>query len=167
MKNGSYVVGTFVRFWLRRGALGAVAIAALALVTTAPLAPSHAQEGDLTGPPPATAYAGSVTVPLGLGSFCWTDPGAEVGLFDFRQWYEYDHYSLVVASGAVSVAWSAREMGQQILEALTHPERLRAERRALIESFFGDTLDGRSGERVARVVLDLASLAEAPLARQA
>lgn len=91
-------------------------------------------------------------------------PGADVGLFDFRQWYEYDHYARVVASGAVSVAWSAREMGQLILDALAHPERRHAERRALIESFFGDTLDGRSGERVARVVLELSSLAAAPVA---
>ena len=80
MKNGSYIVGAFARSWRRPGALAAVIIAALALVTTAPLALSHARGGDFTGPPPATGHAGTATVPLGLGSFCWTDPGAEVGL---------------------------------------------------------------------------------------
>ena len=80
MRNSGCPGRAFVQVWRRRGAVAAVVVAALALVTTAPLAPSHAQEGDFTGPPPATAYAGSVTVPLGLGTYCWTDPGAEVGL---------------------------------------------------------------------------------------
>ncbi len=75
----------------------------------------------------------------------------------FARYYEYDHYKPLVASGAVSVARTPDEMRQMIREALTNPTRQRTQRTSLLRALMGDTLDGRSGERVASALLALAA----------
>jgi hypothetical protein len=86
----------------------------------------------------------------------YNPPSVPEGELSYARYYRFDHYAPVVASGAVRVAGSLTEMRGMIRDALAHPETGRAERAALLHSFFADTLDGRSGERVANVLLDLA-----------
>lgn len=74
----------------------------------------------------------------------------------FAEFYEFDHYRPVVTSGAVEVAWSPRDMRELIELYLHEPARRRSERKRLIDAMFGDTLDGRSAQRVAETLLDLA-----------
>jgi hypothetical protein len=69
---------------------------------------------------------------------------------------EFDHYHPVAESGAVMVAYSNEEMRSMIHRALQSPNELTDKRRAFLSSFFGSTLDGCSGDRVARTLLTLA-----------
>ena len=75
----------------------------------------------------------------------------------YARYYQYDHYRPVVASGAVQLAHSPAEMERLLREALKDPSTHSNERQALIARMFGGTLDGRSSERVAGVLLELAS----------
>jgi hypothetical protein len=75
----------------------------------------------------------------------------------YARYYQYDHYRPVVASGAVQLAHSPAEMADLIREALQNPSAHSEERHAFIARMFGATLDGRSSERVADVLLGLAS----------
>jgi hypothetical protein len=68
---------------------------------------------------------------------------------DNGRFYSFEHYRPVVESGAVRVAWSESEMEKMILDALANPHRDQSLRRAFINEMFGDTLDGRSAERIA------------------
>lgn len=74
----------------------------------------------------------------------------------YADYYEFDHYHPVVASGAIEVAYSPAEMRELIHKGLNEPQRRTAERKALIAEMFGDTLDGNSGKRVAQVLLKCA-----------
>lgn len=75
----------------------------------------------------------------------------------YADYYEFDHYQPVVASGAVRVAKSKDEMRESIREALFDPQCREGERKRLIRQMFGETLDGNSGKRVAEVLLQLAN----------
>ncbi len=70
--------------------------------------------------------------------------------------YSYEHYRPVVESGAVKVAESLPAMRKLIRESLTNPDAMRNERRQLIEKMFGETLDGRSADRIARILVEFA-----------
>lgn len=83
-------------------------------------------------------------------------PGMSVRV-PYARYYEYDHYRPLVESGAIQLASTPAEMKTLIHEALTNPSGRRRERRALIDGMFGDTLDGRSHERVAEVLWAIAS----------
>ncbi|MGQ0541505.1 MAG: hypothetical protein ACT4O9_06605 [Blastocatellia bacterium] len=74
----------------------------------------------------------------------------------YANYYNFDHYKPVVDSGAIEVAWDREEMRQLISNALHEPQRRSHERKALIERMFADTLDGKSAERVANVLLRIA-----------
>lgn len=82
--------------------------------------------------------------------------GNEIGLRNAR-FYSFEHYKPVVDSGAVQVAWSTDEIHSLIANCLSHPEELRRQRKQLIDQMFGNTLDGKSGERVAEAILRLPS----------
>lgn len=84
-------------------------------------------------------------------------PNGEAVEVPFARYYEFDHYRPIVESGAVSVAWSPEEMRTLIEDALAQPARRRVERALLMARMFGDTLDGRSAERVARTLIGLAT----------
>ena len=79
---------------------------------------------------------------------------------DYIRYYDFDHYAPLVREGAVALARSAEEMRAMLRVALTDPTAGRADRQAFIGRMFGDTLDGRSGERVAAVLLQLAARRE-------
>lgn len=82
--------------------------------------------------------------------------GMEMGHFDYRRYYDYDHYRPVVESGAIELAESEGEMGVLLRQALIEPKAGSAERHALINTMFGDILDSHSGERVAGYLLKIA-----------
>lgn len=67
----------------------------------------------------------------------------------------FDHYRPVAESGGVRVAWSAEEMGQHLFSAWQHPEVSSQHQQAFLQQMFGKTLDGRSGERVAKALLKI------------
>lgn len=87
----------------------------------------------------------------------YNPPGMSSVRVPYARYYEYDHYRPLVASGAIELASSAEEMRALLRAAITNPSRRSRERHALIHRMFGDTLDGRSHERVARVLSSLAS----------
>lgn len=73
---------------------------------------------------------------------------------------EFDHFRPVAQSGGTRVAYSAEELRTHLQHGLTQPETDSAARRRFIREVFGDTLDGRSGKRVAETLLALAIAAE-------
>ena len=87
----------------------------------------------------------------------YNPPGFDGVTVDYIRYYDYDHYRPVVESGAVELARSEAELDGLIRQALLDPTRRRSERRELLRRIFGDTLDGRSGDRVAEVLLKLAN----------
>lgn len=78
------------------------------------------------------------------------------GRLGYACYHRFDHYAPVVASGADKLAGCLTEMRSLLLEGLAHPGVGRAERAGSLRGFFADTLDGRSGERAAKVLIDLA-----------
>ena len=74
----------------------------------------------------------------------------------FADFYEFDHYRPLVESGAVDVARNPREIREMIENYLNRPEHRSRERKALIEKMFGSTLDGKSAQRVANTLLNIA-----------
>ena len=89
----------------------------------------------------------------------YNPPGMASVRVPYARYYEYDHYREVVESGAVDVARTPEAMRVQLREALTNPGGRRLQRRSLMHRMFGDTLDGCSSDRIANVLLDLASTA--------
>lgn len=87
----------------------------------------------------------------------YNPPGIDPAVIDYGGYYRFDHYRPVVESRAVAVAGSERELGELLVESLLHPEHRSENRRNLIESFFGYTLDGWSSTRVAEVIQMLVS----------
>ena len=85
----------------------------------------------------------------------YNPPGIDISPVDIPRYYSYDHYRPIVESGAVRLARSEEEMRALLIEALTAPEAGSAKRRALIDSMFGDTLDGKAGRRVVECLLQL------------
>ena len=85
--------------------------------------------------------------------------------FDYCRYYDFEHYRPVIASGAIMLARSAQEMPALIRKALVNPQAGSRERRGLIENMFGQTLDGRSGMRVAEQLVRLACANNVPVQR--
>ena len=73
----------------------------------------------------------------------------------YADYYEFDHYRPIVESGAVEVARGADEMKRMLRSALENPAARQKERKNLIKEMFASTLDGKSGSRIARLLLDL------------
>lgn len=82
------------------------------------------------------------------------NPSSVSELF-YADYYEFDHYKPVVESGAIEVARSAEEMREFLKKSLYNPEKRTQERKGLIRTMFGSTLDGRSGARVADTLLKI------------
>jgi len=75
----------------------------------------------------------------------------------YATYYNFDHYRPVVECGAVEVAYNREEMRELMNRAINEPNHRANERKALIKKMFGDTLDGNSARRVARVLLEIAA----------
>jgi len=67
----------------------------------------------------------------------------------------FDHYQWVLAGGGVRVAYSVEDMRAIIQEYVHSGNLLRGEQQMFLDNFFGSTLDGNSGKRVAEVILKL------------
>ncbi|MFN0086390.1 MAG: hypothetical protein ACKVX9_13465 [Blastocatellia bacterium] len=87
----------------------------------------------------------------------YNPPGLDISPVDIPRYYHFDHYRPIVESGAVRLARSEEEMRALLIDALTAPEADSAKRKRLIQSMFGDTLDGRSGRRVVDCLLALSA----------
>ncbi|MEQ1761678.1 MAG: hypothetical protein ABL984_00900 [Pyrinomonadaceae bacterium] len=74
----------------------------------------------------------------------------------FAEYYDFDHYRPLVESKAVDVAWTSEQLRELIHQSLHDPGRRKRERSTLIERMFGQTLDGRSADRVANALLNIA-----------
>ena len=68
----------------------------------------------------------------------------------------FDHYCKVVAGGGVRVAYSVEDMREIMGEFVREGNLLQEEQQHFLGDFFGETLDGNSGRRVAEVILRLA-----------
>jgi hypothetical protein len=75
----------------------------------------------------------------------------------YASYYDFDHYRPVVESGAVSVAWDREQLCDLITHSLNDPVERQHERKAFLQDMFGNTLDGCSANRIADVLLSLAS----------
>ncbi len=87
----------------------------------------------------------------------YNPPNVSEEVLSYADYYEFDHYRPVVESGAVQVAASLDEMRTMLQTALEKPDARRKEREILIKKMFESTLDGKSGFRIAQVLLDLAN----------
>lgn len=67
--------------------------------------------------------------------------------------YDFDHYKPVVDSGAVELAKSPTEMRTLVRQCLQDPTRRSGERKEFLSKMFGQTLDGRSANRVSEALL--------------
>ena len=85
----------------------------------------------------------------------YNPPDLPLSDIDYSRYYSFDHYRPVVESGAVTVCGSPGALGAAVAEALANPGPGSSARASLLHSMFGDTLDGRSGHRIARTVAGL------------
>ena len=86
----------------------------------------------------------------------YNPPSVSTTQLAYADYYEFDHYKPVVESNAVHVAWDIEQMGKLIRESLSAPENHKQQRKELLDQMFGSTLDGKSGERVADTLLNIA-----------
>jgi hypothetical protein len=82
-------------------------------------------------------------------------PGVDIRPFNYRSFYEFDHYRPVAQSGAIAMAWSEDQMPALIRQALVSPSQNRASQSALLTRMFGGMLDGVGSDRVAETLLRL------------
>lgn len=85
----------------------------------------------------------------------YNPPGVDISPKDYGSYYSYDHYAPIVASGGLYLTRSLEEMKEALEESFARPKARHPQQKALLKSFFGDTLDGQSGARVAQVLRDL------------
>lgn len=86
----------------------------------------------------------------------YNPPSVPADELSYAGYYEFDHYRPVAECGAVQVAWNLEQMGELIRESLSAPDKHKQQRKELIGQMFGETLDGKSGERVADTLLKIA-----------
>jgi hypothetical protein len=86
----------------------------------------------------------------------YNPPNVPESVLSYARFYRFDHYAPVIASGAVQLAGSLDDMRRMIRQAMAQSSDHRQERATLVHEFFGNTLDGQSGHRAMRTLLDLA-----------
>ncbi len=82
--------------------------------------------------------------------------GIDISPVDIPRYYDFDHYRPIVESGAVRLAYSEGEMRELLTNMLSRRDVDSDNRRRLISSMFGSTLDGNSGQRVVECLLNIA-----------
>jgi hypothetical protein len=84
-------------------------------------------------------------------------PGSDLPHWSrFARHIDYDHYRPVATSGAVMVARSLEDLKAMIRRGLEEPEADHPAQERFLQTFFGHTLDGKSGQRVANLLLEIA-----------
>ncbi|MFN2159538.1 MAG: hypothetical protein ACK2TW_06245 [Anaerolineales bacterium] len=76
----------------------------------------------------------------------------------FSRHVEYEHYKPVAESGGVMVARSMEDLLAMVERGLRDPQADSQARQRFIREMFGDSLDGRCGERVANKLIELAKI---------
>ncbi len=104
------------------------------------------------------------TVSLELAMFdkpivnvCYNLPVGQPVKIDYRDFYEFDHYRPLVASGMLRVARSETEMRHWLTHYLSNPTADSAARQGFIRQMFGNSLDGQAAQRIAAALLKMAS----------
>ena len=92
----------------------------------------------------------------------YNPPSLPTSELEYARYYRFDHYAPVVGGGGVRVAGSPGELSAFLREELADPGRGSTARKALVQEMFGDTLDGRSGSRVAKTLATLACSTRSP-----
>ncbi len=83
-------------------------------------------------------------------------PGIDVDKdFDYTRYYEFEHYRPVLESGAIEMTNSEEDLRYKIINAIKHPDERAPQRAALLRSFFGESLDGRSSTRVVEALMEM------------
>lgn len=103
------------------------------------------------------------TVSLELMMYCkavmnlgFDPPGANLpDPLCWQRHIKFDHYRQVAAGGGVRVAYSVDDMRAIMQEFNLESNPLQVDQERFLYRFFGDTLGGNSGERVAEVILKL------------
>lgn len=75
--------------------------------------------------------------------------------FEYRRYYDFDHYRPLVESGAVTLVTNHNDIGSAVQTALRAPSAQSSNRKAFISQMFGDTLDGYSAKRIAHRLIEL------------
>ncbi len=84
-------------------------------------------------------------------------PGSNLAPCDgFKRHIRFDHFWPVALSGSTMVAQSEDDMRHMLVRGLTQTESGREARRRFVSDFFGPTVDGKSGWRVANCLMSLA-----------
>jgi hypothetical protein len=83
-------------------------------------------------------------------------PGSHIShTYRWVRHIEFDHFKPVADSGGVMVAYSTDDMQKMITRGLAEPGKSSASRERFLQNFFGETLDGKAGKRVAEQLLQL------------
>lgn len=85
----------------------------------------------------------------------YNPPGVDISPKNYASYYSYDHYEPVAQSGGLALVRSPQEMKQAIATGLKEPKQRYHHQKALLDRFFGDTLDGQSAKRVAETLLEI------------
>lgn len=85
----------------------------------------------------------------------YNPPGVDISPKDYASYYHYDHYRPVAESGGLALVCSPQQMREALTEALNQPLARKEAQKRLLRTFFADTLDGKSGDRVAQALLKL------------
>ncbi len=84
-------------------------------------------------------------------------PGSRIPhRFRWIRHIHFDHFRPVAESGGTMVAYKPEDLGPFIQRGLTRPHADKEAQDRFIKSVFGDTLDGKAGQRVAEHLLQLA-----------
>jgi hypothetical protein len=84
-------------------------------------------------------------------------PGSKLAPCDgFKRHIRFDHFWPVAQSGGTMVAQSEDDMHRMLIKGLMEPGAGSRERKQFVSDFFGSTADGKSGQRVAETLLNLA-----------
>jgi hypothetical protein len=84
----------------------------------------------------------------------YNPPSVPIRQLDYARYYRPDHYRPVVASGAVEVASSPDDLTDAVAQAIGRPSLRSPQRRHLLAQLFGEHLDGKASQRVAKRLVD-------------
>lgn len=90
-------------------------------------------------------------------NIAYNPPGSNLE-YEMRhsRFLDFEHFVPVIESGATETVHSVAELKKAIMEAFQNPDKHLKEQETFLKEMFGSTLDGKSGERVAEVLLKLA-----------
>ena len=88
-------------------------------------------------------------------NIAFNPPGIDISPKDYASYYSYDHYQPVAQSGGLYLVRSLDELKQALASGLQEPDARREAQNKLLNRFFADSLDGKSGTRVTKALLEI------------